>query len=129
MPCLLLPGVAALLACNPPPKEASMHNPGPPPGADARGARKTEAKVLGPAADSPAEADGRLTLSTAFVRLGAGEHLAVELRDGSAVLLRDVVMRARDYCGVQVLGASAGTRFCGGYGDVVAARPVEAVRE
>ena len=74
-------------------------------------------------ADSPAEAEGRRTLSTAFVRLGAGEHLTVELRDGRVVVLRDVVMRRKDYCGVHVLGGSAGTRYCGGYGDVAAARP------
>jgi hypothetical protein len=74
-------------------------------------------------ADSPAEAQGRLTLSTAFVRVGPDGHLTVELRDGRAIVLRDVVMRPRDYCGVQVLGGSAGTRYCGGYGDVAAARP------
>jgi hypothetical protein len=74
-------------------------------------------------ADSPAEAEGRRTLSTAFVRVGPGGHLTVELRNGRAIVLRDVVMRPRDYCGVQVLGGSAGTRYCGGYGDVAAARP------
>ena len=35
----------------------------------------------------------------------------------------DVVMRPRDFCGVQVLGGPAGTRYCGGYGDIAAARP------
>jgi len=74
-------------------------------------------------ADSPAEAEGRRTLSTAFVRMSPGGHLTVELRTGQAVVLRDVVMRPRDYCGVQVLGGSAGRRYCGGYGDVAAARP------
>jgi hypothetical protein len=62
-------------------------------------------------------------LSTAFVRVGPDGHLTVELRDGRAMVLRDVVMRPRDYCGVQVLGGSAGTRYCGGYGDIAAARP------
>ena len=76
-----------------------------------------------PGADSPAEAEGRRTLSTAFVRVGPGGHLTVELRDGRTIVLRDVVMRARDYCGVQVPGGSARTRYCGGYGDVAAARP------
>lgn len=76
-----------------------------------------------PRADSPAEAEGRRTLSTAFVRLGPGEQLTVELRDGREVVLRDLVMRRRDYCGVQVSGGAAGARFCGGYGDVAAARP------
>jgi hypothetical protein len=74
-------------------------------------------------ADSPAEAEGRRTLSTAFVRVGPDGHLTVELRDGRAVVLRDVVMGPRDYCGVQVLGGSAGKRYCGGYGDIAAARP------
>lgn len=73
-------------------------------------------------ADTPAEAQGRRTLSTAFVRMGAGEHLTVELRDGRTVALRDVVMRRNDYCGVQVRGGTAGPQFCGGYGDVAAAR-------
>ena len=107
MPCLLLPCVAAL-ACNPPPKEAIMRNPDPAPA---------------PRADSPAEAEGRRTLSTAFVRVGPGGHLTVELRDGRAMVLRDVVMRPRDFCGVQVVGDSAGRRYCGGYGDIAAARP------
>ena len=74
-------------------------------------------------ADSPAEAEGRRTLSTAFVRVGADGHLTVELRDGRAIVLRDVVMRATDYCGMQVQGGSAGKRFCGGYADIAAARP------
>jgi hypothetical protein len=76
-----------------------------------------------PRADSPAEAQGRRTLSTAFVRVGPDGHLTVELRNGRAMVLRDVVMRPRDYCGVQVLGGPAGTRYCGGYGDIAAARP------
>jgi hypothetical protein len=76
-----------------------------------------------PRADSPAEAEGRRTLSTAFVRMGADGHLTVELRNGRAMVLRDVVMRPRDYCGVRGPGGSAGTRYCGGYGDIAAARP------
>lgn len=145
MPCLLLPCIAALVACSPPPKETTMSNSSPVPGA-ARESHATDNEGHGPAApsqtgqgaepvsaaeapaparraDSPAEAEGRRTLSTAFVRLGAGEHLTVELRDGRALVLRDVVMRPTDYCGVQVLGGSAGKKYCGGYGDVAAARP------
>ena len=114
-----------------------MRNPGPAPVTAARDASNREQAAQGPSlepvsaaenpapalrADSPAEAEGRRTLSTAFVRLGAGEHLTVEMRDGSAVVLRDVVMRARDFCGVQASGGSAGKRYCGGYGDVAAAR-------
>lgn len=80
------------------------------------------AAVSGPLADTPAEAEGRRTLSTAFVRLGAGERLTVELRDGRTVVLRDVAMGPRDYCGVQVGEGAVGTRYCGGYGEIVAAR-------
>lgn len=158
MPYLLLPSIAALVACNPPPKEATMHNPSPVPGPAARESRETSTEGHGsaapsptgrgagdraqaaqgslpepvsaaenpapaPRADSPAEAQGRRTLSTAFVRVGPDGHLTVELRNGRAMVLRDVVMRLRDYCGVQVLRGSAGTRYCGGYGDIAAARP------
>lgn len=77
----------------------------------------------GGSADSAAEAEGRRILSTAFVMMGPGGHLTVELRDGRTVMLRDVVMRRRDYCGAQVNGGSARAPFCGGYGDVAAARP------
>jgi hypothetical protein len=62
-------------------------------------------------------------LSTAFVWAGPDGQLTVELRDGRAIVLRDVAMRPRDYCGVLVVGGAAGTRYCGGYGDVAAARP------
>ena len=74
-------------------------------------------------ADSPAEAQGRRTLSTAFVMVGPDGHLTVELRNGHVLVLRNVVMRRKDYCGVQVLGGPAGARYCGGYAEVAAARP------
>lgn len=77
-------------------------------------------------AEAPAAAHGRRILSTAFVRLGPGEHLAVDLRDGRALLLRDVVMRRKDYCGVLVSGGQAGARYCGGYAEVAAARAGQA---
>lgn len=73
--------------------------------------------------DSRVEAQGRRTLSTAFVRVGPDGHLTVELRNGRVLVLRDVVMRPRDYCGVQVLGVKAGAQYCGGYAEVAAARP------
>lgn len=88
---------------------------------EAVSAAENPAPVL--AADLPTEALGRRTLSTAFVMVGPDGHLTVELRDGRALVLRDVVMRAKDYCGMQVLGLAPGTRYCGGYADVVAARP------
>ena len=64
-------------------------------------------------ADSPAEAEGRRILSTAFVRVGPDGHLTVELRNGRVLVLRNVVMHPKDYCGVQVLGGPAGARYCG----------------
>ncbi|WP_299429127.1 hypothetical protein [Sphingomonas bacterium] len=66
---------------------------------------------------------GRRILSTAFVRVGPGGHLTVELRDGRLLVLRDVVMRAKDYCGVQAAGDPARAKYCGGYAEVAAARP------
>ncbi|TFI56324.1 hypothetical protein E2493_20765 [Sphingomonas parva] len=77
----------------------------------------------GATADSPAEAEGRRTLSTAFVMVGPDGRLAVELRDGRVLVLRNVVMRPKDYCGEQVIGGAAGKRYCGGYAEVAAARP------
>lgn len=79
--------------------------------------------VAAPSADSPAEAEGRRTLSTAFVRMGPDERLVVELRDGRVLVLRNVVMRRKDYCGVLVSGGKAGGQYCGGYAEVAAARP------
>ena len=76
-----------------------------------------------PLADSPAEALGRRILSTAFVRVGADGHLTIELRNGRVMVLRDVVMRRNDYCGVQATRASSRARYCGGYAEVAAARP------
>ena len=66
---------------------------------------------------------GRRTLSTAFVRIGPDGHLTVELHDGRVLVLRDIVMRAGEYCGAQVQGGSPGKRYCGRYADVAAARP------
>ena len=77
----------------------------------------------GPLTDSPVEALGRRILSTAFVRVGPDGHLTVELRNGSVVVLRDVIMRPKDYCGLQVPGDRARARYCGGYAEVAAARP------
>jgi hypothetical protein len=104
-----------------------MRNPSPLPETAARESREastaTEDPASAPRADSPTEAEGRRILSTAFVRVGPDGHLTVELRNGRVIVLRDVAMRPRDFCGVQALGASAGKRYCGGYGDVAAARP------
>lgn len=108
------------------------------PGPTGRGAGRQERAALGPIpepvsaavnpaparpADSPVEAQGRRTLSTAFVRVGPDGHLTVELRNGRVLVLRNVVMRPKNYCGVQVLGGPTGAQYCGGYAEVAAARP------
>jgi len=72
--------------------------------------------------DLAAGAIGRRTLSTAFVRVGPDGHLTVELYDGRVLVLRDVVMRRKDYCGMQVLEGLQKTKYCGGYADIAAAR-------
>lgn len=78
--------------------------------------------------DSPAQANGRRILSTAFVRVGPDGHLTVTLRNRSIIVLRDVVMRPKDYCGVPISsgaisGGKARARYCGSYDEVAAARP------
>ncbi|WP_156404800.1 hypothetical protein [Sphingomonas sp. Root241] len=103
-----------------------------------RGAGDQERAALGPVpepvsaaenpvpavpADSPAETQGRRTLSTAFVMVGPDGRLTVELRNGRLLVLRNVVMRRKTYCGVHVLGGEAGARYCGGYSEVAAAKP------
>ena len=55
--------------------------------------------------------------------MGPDGHLTVDLRDGRTMVLRDVVMRPRDYCGLQVRDGAAGGPYCGGYAEVAAARP------
>lgn len=112
-----------------------MRHSGPVPAAAARAAGQTQRQTgevkrmsqakhptAAPAPDLPAEARGRRILSTALVRMGAGEQLTVELRDGRVLVLRDLVMRRSDYCGVEVRGGAAVSRHCGGYAEVAAAR-------
>ncbi|HZF44522.1 MAG TPA: hypothetical protein VEZ48_14045 [Sphingomonadaceae bacterium] len=62
-------------------------------------------------------------MSRAVVLMGPDGHLTVELRDGRVLVLRDVVVRPEDYCGVQVLGGAAKAKHCGGFAEIVAARP------
>ena len=83
------------------------------------------AAIPGPplTADRPADARGRRTLSTAFVMTGSDRRLTVELRNGRVLVLRDVVMRRKDYCGVPVSGDAVGGQYCGRYAEVVTARP------
>lgn len=120
---MLLSVFSMLAACTPSPRQAAM--PGAVSGADAQGSSRSgpARAASGPLTDSPAEALGRRILSTAFVRVGPDRHLTVELHGGRVLVLRDVVMRPRDYCGVQVAGDPARTKYCGGYAEVAAARP------
>jgi hypothetical protein len=132
---LLLSSAAAIAACTPSPQENAMHPQNSQPAAAAQAAPAESQAALAPVpepvpvtanplpADSPAAAEGRRALSTAFVRVGPDGHLTVELRDGRMLVLRDVTMGPKDYCGVQVAGGKAGARYCGGYADVAAARP------
>lgn len=110
---------------SPDPATAALVASGAAPGPIPQPVSAAENPTPAPAApqDSPAEALGRRTLSTAFVRMGPDGHLTVELRDGRVLVLRDVALRAEDYCGVQALGGAAGVRHCGGYADIAAARP------
>ncbi len=102
-----------LAACTPSPQKVAMPDPNAVP----------MNAASNPVADSPEEALGRRILSTAFVRIGPDGHLTVELRDGRVVILRDVTMRPKDYCGVQAGSDSPGSKYCGGYAEVAAARP------
>jgi hypothetical protein len=79
-----------------------------------------ENAVTAPPGDSPAEAQGRRTLSTAFVMVGPDGRLTVKLRDGRVLVLRDVVMGPKKYCGVQEPDGLARARYCGAYADVAA---------
>lgn len=76
-----------------------------------------------PLTGSPAAAEGRRILSTAFVRVGADGHLTVDLQDGRVMVLRNVTLGPRNYCGVRVRGDHPDDRYCGSYAEVVAARP------
>ena len=136
MNAISLTFAVALAACSPSPKESAMPSPSSESGttAPANGTKQQAAvappqvalegiPLAAPPAHLSAEAEGRRTLSTAFVRVGPDGHLTVELRDGRVLVLRNVVMRAKDYCGVQVSGGAAGAKYCGGYAEVAAARP------
>lgn len=73
--------------------------------------------------DSPAEALGRRTLSTAFVMVGPDGYMTVELHNGNLLVLHNVLMRTKDYCGWQRSGTQVDKRYCGRYADIAAARP------
>jgi hypothetical protein len=109
---------AALVACTPSPQESAMHDPI----HDPRTTKRTCPGSAGRFAPEQ-EAEGRRILSTTFVRVGPDGLLTVELRSGRALVLRDVTMRRKDYCGVQVLRGHAGAQYCGKYSEVAAAKP------
>jgi hypothetical protein len=117
----LLSLTALLASCTPAPQKAAMSSHSANPETPIR-----SSSAVSPAAntpDSPEEAQGRRILSTAFVRMVQDGHMTVELRDGRVLVLNSVVMNPRDYCGVQIGGETAGTKYCGGYVEVTAARP------
>lgn len=76
-----------------------------------------------PPADATAEALGRRTLSTAFVRVGPDGLVTVELQGGRTLVLRNLVMHRRKFCGMPIASDRAGAEYCAGYAEVVAARP------
>lgn len=77
---------------------------------------------VGRPVELPADALGRRMLSTAFVRVGPEGHLTVELRNGRLLVLRNVVMRPKKYCGEHVIGGGPGKQYCGRYADIATAR-------
>lgn len=138
---LALPLIAAAAACTPAPAGTTLGGRDQPAdnaysGVASAQSTRPDSATVGPIpeavpvtenrlpgrADTPAEALGRRTLSTAFVQVGPEGYLSVELKGGRIVVLRNVVMRPNDYCGTHALGASAGKKFCGGYADVAGAR-------
>lgn len=88
-----------------------------------RSSPAVRAATSNPLSDTPAEALGRRILSTAFVRVGADGQLTVELHNGSVLVLRDVVMHPKKYCGALVTGDPTRATHCGGYAEVAAAKP------
>lgn len=82
-------------------------------------------KSVGPSrvADTAAAAQGRRTLSTAFVRVGPDGHLTVKLKGGRVLVLRDVKMGPRKYCGLQAGSGASPANYCGAYDDVAGAWP------
>ena len=121
---MLLPLIAAAAACTPSPQDSAMPSQTPgsadPESSSTVGATQAAAKTGAP--DSPAEARGRRTLSTAFVQVGPDGYLTVALHGGQELVLRNDVMRAKDYCGVRAAGPTAGKTYCGGYANVASAR-------
>lgn len=114
---ILLSLCSMLAACAPASQKAAMTDSSPLSGTTAT------SPSPGPLADSPAEARGRRILSTAFVRVGPDRHITVELDSGRVLVLRDPIMRPKDYCGVLVADGSTPAKYCGGYAEVAAARP------
>ena len=116
---ILLSTASLLAACAPSPQKVAMPSSSPVSGS----ATPPSNPLKGALNDSAGAARGRRILSTAFVRVGPDGQMTVELQNGGVVVLRDVVMRPTDYCGIQVAGDSVRARYCGGYAEVAAARP------
>ncbi len=106
------------------PSESASHSSAAKVGPGAQPVSAAENPLPPPAnTDSSADARGRRILSTAFVRVGPDGLLTVQLRDGRSMILRDVKMGAREYCGQAQMGGKPGARFCGSYADVAEAKP------
>jgi hypothetical protein len=73
--------------------------------------------------NSSEAAQGRRILSTAFVRVGPDGLLTVQLKSGRVLLLRNVAMHPAEYCGLLMTAGQSGSKYCGSYAEVVAARP------
>ena len=74
--------------------------------------------------DSPDEARGRRIVSTAFVMIGAGGRLRVDLSDGRTLELRDVTMGVENFCGLDATPGGKSRNVCGGYAEVVGAKAI-----
>lgn len=70
-----------------------------------------------------AEAEGRPTLSTAFVRAGPAGRITMELLDGRVLAIGNVVMNSGDYCGLNAAGDATAAKYRGRYLRIAVAWP------
>lgn len=121
---IMLTLASLITACTPSPQKVAMPITSSTQSTPAQGSSNGAAQTAaGTRWDTPEQAEGRRTISTAFVRVGPDGNMTVELVGGRVLVLRNVVVRPTDYCGVEVSGGAAGRKYCGGFAEVVAARP------
>lgn len=65
-----------------------------------------------PIVDTPAAAQGRRTLSTAYVRVGPDGHLTVGVADGRTLLLDAVTLQPDRWCGRLLAEQAPGQGVC-----------------